>query len=63
MVGGGLEGGEAMVSFEGGVGLGGLGDEAGEVVYTNLRVVILGRRALHGRAWRRTRSPLSPNDA
>jgi hypothetical protein len=30
---------------------------------TNLHKVLLGRRALHGRAWRRTRSPLGPSSA
>jgi hypothetical protein len=32
-------------------------------VLTNLHKVLLGRRALHGRAWRRTRSPLGPSSA
>ena len=32
-------------------------------VLTNLHKVLLGRRALHGRAWRRTRSPLGPSNA
>ena len=31
-------------------------------VLTNLHKVLLGRRALHGRAWRRTRSPLGPSN-